>query len=232
MILGTICVRAGSKGVPGKNIRPLCGKPMILYTIDAAKKAAALDDIIISTDSEEAARLGKDAGINVPFMRPENLSNDRAGKWEVFKHALTEYEKVSNKSFEYLVDLDVTAPLKSSEDINAVIEFAKKHSDADLIYCGYEPDRNPYFTMVEINKSGYAELVKTSDTAIVRRQDAPEVYSLSSAVIVIKKEALLKYSHWTECKCKIFKLPRERAMDVDTELDFKFAEFLIQNKNN
>lgn len=232
MILGLICARAGSKGVPGKNLKLLAGKPLILHTIDEAKKCKMLDDIIISTDSEEITNIGKKEGISVPFKRPSDLSSDTAGKWDVFRHALLEYERTSNQTVDYLVDLDVTAPLKTNEDITSVINFALENPDADIVYCGYEPERNPYFTMVEINKDGNAMLVKTSETALVRRQDAPKVYSLSAAVLAIKRDALLKYDHWTEAKTKIFPLPRERAIDIDSELDLKIVECLMKIKNS
>lgn len=228
MILGTICARAGSKGIPGKNLKVLSGKPLILHTIDEAKKCNLLDDIIISTDSNEIAELGNKEGISVPFLRPAELSSDTAGKWEVFRHALLEYERSSNQKIDYLVDLDVSAPLKTSEDITSVIKFALDNPETDIIYCGYEPERNPYFTMVEINKEGNAELVKSTETAYIRRQDAPKVYSLSAAVLVIKREAILQFKHWTEAKTKIFPLPRERAIDIDTGLDFKIVECLMK----
>ncbi|CAN5667559.1 acylneuraminate cytidylyltransferase family protein [soil metagenome] len=230
MNLGTICARAGSKGVPGKNFKLLLGKPLIQYTIDEAKDCELLDDIIISTDSVEIAEIGRKSGIKVPFVRPPDLASDTAGKWEVFRHALNEYENIFGKKVEYLVDLDVTAPLKTSADISNAITFAKENPDADLIVCGYDPDRNPYFTMVEINSNGFAELSKNMDPPIVRRQDAPTVYSLSAAVYVVSRNALLKYKHWTQSKCKVFLLSRERAMDIDSELDFSIIECLLQKK--
>src|SRR5687768_2776041 len=103
MILGTICCRGGSKGVPGKNIRPLHGKPLVLYTIETARDSSLLDDLIISTDSEEIAEIGRKAGVFIPFMRPEHLSNDHASKWHVFIHAVEEYEKMTGKTVDYLV---------------------------------------------------------------------------------------------------------------------------------
>ena len=205
---------------------------MIQYTIDAAKGSSMLNDIIISTDSEKISEIGKKEGIKVPFIRPANLSNDSAGKWEVFRHALTEYEKLTNEKVDYLIDLDVTAPLKTCDDINNAINFAKENPDAELVVCGYEPDRNPYFAMIEINNKGFAEIVKTTDPPIVRRQDAPVVYSLSAAVYVVKREALLKYDHWTQTRCKVFPMPRERAIDVDSELDFRIVECLMNDSKN
>lgn len=230
MILGTICCRGGSKGVPGKNIKLLNGLPLISYTIYSAKKTKLINDLIISTDSIEIADIAKQFGAAVPFMRPSDLASDTASKWPVFIHAVEEYEKLTGKEVEYLVDLDVTVPLKSAEDIDGAIQLAMNNQDVDVVITGYEPERNPYFNMMEINEDGFAEIVKKSSKPIVRRQDAPQVYSLTPAAYVVKKSALYNFEHWSKAKCMIYPMPRERAIDIDTEIDFKIVEFLI-NQN-
>ena len=230
MILATICCRGGSKGVPGKNIKLLPVKPLIAFTIEAAKKSKLIDDIIVSTDDNEIANVAKAYGAKVPFMRPAELATDTASKWPVFIHAVETYEKLTGKTVEYLVDLDVTVPLKTAEDIDGAIELALSDINADVVITGYEPERNPYFNMMEVGDDGYAAIVKKSIVPIVRRQDAPIVYSLSPAAYVIKKEALYAYEHWSKARCKIFPIPRERAIDIDTGLDFKIVEFLMNNQ--
>ncbi|MCW3106785.1 MAG: Acylneuraminate cytidylyltransferase [Segetibacter sp.] len=227
MILGTICCRGGSKGVPGKNIRELKGKPLIVYTIDAAKKSSLIKNLIISTDDERIAAIGRQYGASVPFMRPAELASDTASKWPVFIHAVETYEKLTGETVDYLVDLDVTVPLKTSKDIDGAIELALNDTSADVIITGYEPERNPYFNMMEVGKDGYAEIVKKGERPIVRRQDAPLVYSLTPAAYVIKKSALYEFEHWSKARCKIHPIPRERAVDIDTEIDFKIVEFLM-----
>jgi CMP-N,N'-diacetyllegionaminic acid synthase len=227
MILGTICCRGGSKGVPGKNVRPLHGKPLILYTIETARASSLLDDLIISTDSEQIAEIGKNAGVNIPFMRPEHLSNDQASKWHVFIHAVEEYEKLTGKTVDYLVDMDVTVPLKTAADIDGAIKLALDNPETDVVITGYEPERNPYFNMMEEGENGYVSIVKRPAQPIVRRQDAPVVYSLTPAAYVVKKSALYNYRHWSEAKCRIFPMPRKRAVDIDTEVDFKIVEYLM-----
>jgi N-acylneuraminate cytidylyltransferase/CMP-N,N'-diacetyllegionaminic acid synthase len=227
MILATICCRGGSKGVPGKNIKPLKGKPLIAYTIESAKKSSLVNDLIISTDDATIADVAKQYGAAVPFIRPADLATDTASKWPVFIHAVEEYEKLTGKTVDYLVDLDVTVPLKTAEDIDGAISLALSDPSVDVVITGYEPERNPYFNMMEINKDGYAEIVKKADKPIVRRQDAPAVYSLTPAAYVVKKSALYDYEHWSKAKCKIYTMPRERAVDIDTEIDFKIVEFLM-----
>ena len=227
MILASICCRGGSKGVPGKNIRLLKGKPLIAYTIEVANSTPSIDDLIISTDAEAIAEVAKQYGAKVPFMRPAELASDTASKWPVFIHAVEMYEKLTGKTVDYLVDLDVTVPLKSGIDIDGAIKMALADETVDVVITGYEPERNPYFNMVEIGNDGFAEIVKKGAKPIVRRQDAPQVYSLTPAAYVVKKSALYEYEHWSRAKCKIYAMPRERAVDIDTEIDFKIVEFLM-----
>ncbi|MDB5248661.1 MAG: N-acylneuraminate cytidylyltransferase [Segetibacter sp.] len=230
MILATICCRGGSKGVPGKNIKNLKGKPLIAYTIESAKGSALIKDLIISTDDYTIAEVAKQFGASVPFMRPVDLASDTASKWPVFIHAVEEYEKLTGNAVDYLVDLDVTVPLKTSADIDGAIQMALNDPGTDVVITGYEPERNPYFNMMEVKENGFAEIVKKGERPIVRRQDAPAVYSLTPAAYVVKKSALYEFEHWSKAKCKIFPIPRERAVDIDTDIDFKIVEFLMDNK--
>ncbi len=230
MILATICCRGGSKGVPGKNIKLLQGKPLIAYTIEAAKESRYINELIISTDDEEIALTAKRYGAKVPFMRPAHLATDTASKWPVFIHAVETYEKISGETVEYLVDLDVTVPLKTAADIDGAIQLALDNPATDVVITGYEPERNPYFNMMETDADGYAQIVKKGKQPIVRRQDAPAVYSLTPAAYVVKKSALYEFEHWSKARCKIFPIPRERAVDIDTDIDFKIVEFLMNSK--
>lgn len=230
MILGTICCRGGSKGVLGKNIRPLNGIPLIVYTIATAKKSKYLNDLVVSSDSEDILNIAKENGIENTLVRSQELATDTASKWPVFINAVEEYERLSGKKVSYIVDMDVTVPLKTTDDIDKAIELALQSPEIDVVITGYEPERNPYFNMMEINGSGFAEMVKKTAKPIVRRQDAPKVFSLTPAAYVIKKEALYNYQHWSEAKCMISEMPRERAVDIDTELDFKLIEFLLNEK--
>lgn len=227
MILATICCRGGSKGVPGKNIKLLNGKPLIAYTIETAKQSSLINDLIISTDSLEIADVAKSFDANVPFIRPADLASDTASKWPVFIHAVETYEQLTGNTVDYLVDLDVTVPLKRPADIDGAIRMALDDLQTDVVITGYEPERNPYFNMMEIGRDGFATIVKKGSKPIVRRQDAPKVYSLTPAAYVVKKSALYQYNHWSNARCKIFEIPRERAVDIDTEIDFKIVEFLI-----
>jgi N-acylneuraminate cytidylyltransferase/CMP-N,N'-diacetyllegionaminic acid synthase len=230
MILATVCCRGGSKGVPQKNIKQLKGKPLIAYTIEAARQSLLINDLIVSTDSEQIAIIARELGASVPFMRPPDLSTDTASKWPVFIHAVEEYERQTGKIVDYLVDLDVTVPLKTAQDIDGAIKQALNNKETDVVITGYRPERNPYFNMMEVAENGFAKIVKKSNKLIVRRQDAPEVYSLTPAAYVIKKSALYDYEHWSKARCSIHPMPRTRAVDIDTEIDFKMVEFLMEQQ--
>ncbi len=228
-ILGTICCRAGSKGVKNKNVKLLCGKPLVAYTFETALSCTLPDDIIVSTDSEIVAQIARQYRVGFIINRPAELATDEASKWPVFIHALETYEKAKQVKVDYIIDMDATAPLKIKDDIEGAIETALKNIDADVIITAYEAESNPYFNMMEIDQHGFANMVKQANLPLACRQHAPPVYSLSPSAFAIKREALYKYNHWSEARCKLFIMPRERAVDIDTEMDFRFVEFLMQN---
>ena len=226
-ILGTICCRGGSQGVQEKNIRLVCGKPLLAYTVDEALKCSLLNDVIVSTDSPAIKKTATDAGIKYIIHRPAELATDTISKWPVFIHAVESYQQEKKISVDYIVDMDVTVPLKTKDDIEAAIKTAIANPMADVVITGYEPERNPYFNMMEMDANGFAHIVKQTTKPVVRRQDAPPVFSLTPAAYVIKKEALYKYEHWSLAQCIVHLIPRERAVDIDTENDLQFVEFLM-----
>jgi len=187
MILASICCRGGSKGVPGKNIRLLKGKPLIAYTIEVANSTPSIDDLIISTDDEAIAEVAKQYGAKVPFMRPAELASDTASKWPVFIHAVEMYEKLTGKTVDYLVDLDVTVPLKSGIDIDGAIKMALADETVDVVITGYEPERNPYFNMVEIGNDGFAEIVKKGRSRLLEDRMLRKFTALHPLPTLLKK---------------------------------------------
>lgn len=230
IIVGSICARGGSKGVPRKNLRSLYGKPLIVHTIECARLCPDLDRVVISTDDDEIAAVARQNGADVPFMRPAHLAQDDSSKWDVFRHLVETLEALNGQRVDVLVDLDTGVPLRQPEDISLCIRMLLE-SDADVVVTAYVPDRNPYFNMVEIDKGGYAVVSKPLDAPITRRQAAPEVYGLSPAVYAIRRDALWNFEHWALSKMKISLLPRERAVDIDTEVDFRFVEFLMESRD-
>ena len=222
MIVAAICARGGSKGVRRKNIRTIAGRPLIAFAIEQARSCGVVDRVIVSTDDTEIAQLAREYGAEIPFMRPADLARDDSAKWPVFQHLISTVEAQEDSHIEVLADLDVGSPLRSVQDIRGAIETLLA-SDADVVITGYPAERNPYFNMVE-ERGEYVQLVKSAGKTIGRRQDAPEVYSLSPAVFAMRRDFVMKAQHWSEGRVKIFTIPRERAIDIDCEIDFQFAE--------
>jgi CMP-N,N'-diacetyllegionaminic acid synthase len=228
-IVGAICARGGSKGVIRKNLRPLAGKPLIAHAIQCARACTLLRRVVVSTDDHAIADIAKEHGAEVPFIRPADLAQDDTSKWHVFQHLVKFLETMDGTRVDVLVDLDSGVPLRKPADVaHCVTQLLS--GDADLVVTAYEADRNPYFNMVELDGEGLAKIVKPSERPIVCRQEAPRVYSLSPAVYAIRRHALWQYEHWSEAKFQIYRLPRERAIDIDSELDFHLVEFLMQQQ--
>lgn len=226
MIVGAICARGGSKGVPRKNLRSLAGKPLIAHTIQCAQACPSLQRVVVSTDDTEIADVARRYGADVPFIRPAHLAQDDSPKWPVFQHLVQTLEHMTGQRVGMLVDLDTGTPLRQPADIVGCVEQLRA-GQAEVVVTAYEADRNPYFNMVELDLHGLARIVKPSAKPIARRQDAPAVYNLSPAVYAIARDALWTYEHWSEARLQIHVIPRERAIDIDSELDFRLVEHLL-----
>lgn len=228
MIVGAICARGGSKGIRRKNLRELAGLPLIAHTIKCALACPILDRVVVSTEDSEIAGVAESFGAEVPFLRPAALATDEAPKWHVFQHLATTLEEMWGTPLVAIVDLDTGVPLRIPGDVTASVEQLLDHN-ADVVITAYSPERNPYFNMVELDGSGRAHIAKPSASPITRRQDAPSVYSLSPSVFAINRRALVDYSHWSEGNVRLHIIPRERAVDVDTEMDFRVVACLMRD---
>ena len=229
-VLCTICVRGGSKGVKNKNIKGLNGKPLIAYTIEQAKASGLFEHIVISTDSDNIASIAKQYGAEVFFKRSEEMASDTAGKLDVIKDAFKRSEEYYNKTFDYLIDLDATAPLRSVEDIIDSFNQFKENSNDNLI-TAMPSRRSPYFNLVEQDKDGKVYLSKKLDSSVVRRQDAPKSYDMNASIYIWKRDIILNKNSLFLEKTGLYVMPEERSIDIDNELDFEFVEFLIGKKN-
>jgi len=229
-ILCTICARGGSKGVKNKNIKLINGKPLIAYTIEQAKKSGLFEHVVISTDSDEIAKISQEYGAEVFFKRNTKMSSDTAGKLEVIRDAFVRSEEYYNESFDYLIDLDATAPLRGVEDIiNSFKQFQKENND-NLI-TAMPSRRSPYFNLVEVDNSGKVTLSKTLETSVVRRQDAPKSYDMNASIYIWKKDTILNENSLFLENTGLYIMPEERSIDIDTELDYKFVEFIMKENN-
>jgi CMP-N,N'-diacetyllegionaminic acid synthase len=225
-IVATICARGGSKGVPRKNIRPLCGKPLIVHTIEIAQKCRLINRIIVSTDDREIAETARKAGAEVPFMRPKELAQDDTAKLPVIKHAI-QFLESQGYSPDIVVDLDPTSPLRTEKDIEACIRMVMA-GEADNVFSVTRASKSPYFNMVEII-DGKVRLVKQLDRPAKRRQDAPEVYDMNASIYVWKRDALMNNETIYLENTRIYLMPKW-AIDIDDETDFEFVEYMLSRR--
>ena len=224
-ILFLIPARGGSKGIPGKNIRTLLGKPLICHSIDQARAFADDCDICLSTDSDEIRSVAERYGLKVPFLRPAEFAMDNSGSYEVMIHALDYYKSIG-KEYSTLVLLQPTSPLRTTDDIKKAIQM--HNPDSDMTVTVTEATTNPYYNAFETDSDGYLHISK-GEGKYTRRQDAPQVYEYNGAVYVINTDSLRK-QRLGELKKRIpCIMPRERSVDLDSELDWQIAEILLRN---
>ena len=232
---GTIALipaRGGSKGVPRKNIRQLAGKPLIAYSIEIALSSSLVDRVVVSTEDDEIAEIARQYGAEVPFMRPAALAKDDSPEWLTWQHAIRSLSPDADGSeLEVLVCVPPTSPLRNVTDIDACIT-ALLGSDADLVMSVKEAERSPYFNMVALDDHGYATLAMTAPNRIDRRQDAPQLYDITTVAYAARPEFVLRSDSMFDGKVKTVLVPPERTVDIDTELDLAFAEFLLTNSRS
>lgn len=229
-ILITICARGGSKGIPGKNIKLLNGLPLLSYSIKTAQKFfnVCKADIALSTDSEEIRKVAQNFGLITDYLRPESLATDSAGKIAVISDLLIFEEKVTQKKYDFIIDLDVTSPLRTPEDIGSALLLLENSPAAYNIFSVSPANRNPYFNMVEINDEGYCRLVKHG-TSYNSRQEAPAVYELNASFYIYRREFFAEgFNSAITNRSLIWKMPHI-CFDLDHPLDFEFLSFLIEN---
>ncbi|MBT5935163.1 acylneuraminate cytidylyltransferase family protein [Sulfurimonas sp.] len=229
-VLCTICARGGSKGVKNKNVKEINGKPLIAYTIEQAKASQLFDHIVISTDSDDIANIAKEYGAEVFFKRSTEMASDTAGKLDVIKDTFVRSEEHYKKQYDYLIDLDATAPLRVVEDITKSFEQFLANDNDNLI-TAMPGRRSPYFNLVEVNEEGRVYLSKEFDNSIVRRQDAPKSYDMNASIYIWKRDAILNIKSLFMEKTGLYVMPEERSIDIDTPLDYEFVEFLMRKNN-
>lgn len=229
MILGTVCARGGSKGVPRKALRDIGGRSLLQRAIECGLACPSLDRLLVSTDDREIADLAVDAGAELPFIRPPELARDNTPKWEVFRHLVDWVETREGIKVDILVDLDVCVPLRIPDDVSACVGVLEG-CGPEVAVTAFEAHRNPYFNMVEETEGGLVRVVKELPAPVHNRQEAPKVYSLSPAVYAVRRSALRTWEHWSKAPLAVHVIPWERAWDIDTEIDLAFVEFLLERR--
>lgn len=228
-VLGAIFARGGSKGLPGKNIKKLAGKPLIAYAIELGKKISAIDRLIVSTDDDKIANIAREYGAEIPFMRPKELAADDSPELLSWQHAIREMQGRSGKKIDILVVIPTTSPLREVGDLECCLETLLT-SDADIVVAIKEAERNPYFNMLVLDKEGYASLPILGEGAFTHRQFTPKVYDITTIAYVAKAAYILETSSVLAGKVKTVIVPRERAIDIDNMMDFEIAEFLMERR--
>lgn len=219
-----IPARRGSKGIPKKNIKPLAGKPLILYSVETARQITDDSNICVSTDDPEIIEIVEKAGLKVPFIRPKELATDSTPTYDVILHALNFFEK-NNKFYDAIVLLQPTSPFRRKEHIqNSISIYTPK---LDLVVSVTETKSNPYYILYEEDTNGF--LFKSKNGNFTRRQDCPKVYELNGSIYIFNTKSLKEKSILEFKKIKKFLMDRIYSIDLDDELDWKFAEFLLQN---
>jgi len=225
-ILAIIPARGGSKGIPRKNIRLLCGKPLIAYTIEAALNSKLINRVFVSTEDEEITKVSKKYGAEV-ISRPTELAQDDTPSFPVFQHAIRHLEEVKDYHPEIIVVLQPTSPLRIVEDIDRAIEgFMESKYDSIVSVCEVE---HPPQWMYTLAGNRLKPLIKDGEN-VIRRQDAPKVYRLNGAVHVTSRDIMMKKNRVLGKDTGAYIMPLERSIDIDTELDFKLAELLMRER--
>lgn len=223
--LCSICARGGSKGVKNKNIRELLGKPLIAHSILQAKEAGLFDAVVVSSDSDLILEVAKEWGADYCIKRPDELATDQAAKIPVIRHCVQEAEKLLGYKVDIAVDLDATSPLRTVDDIQKAVLLLEEQQVSNII-TGMPARRSPYFNLVEENENGFVQLSKKPDKVIVRRQDSPKCFDMNASIYVWWRDKLFANDTVFFPDTKIYVMPEERSIDIDSELDFEFVEFI------
>lgn len=223
-ILGFIPARAGSKGLPGKNIRPLAGKPLIAYTIEAARRSGVFDYLLVSTDGEDIAEIARHAGADVPFMRPSNLATDTARGIDVLHHAMSWLED-RGKKFDCVMILQPTSPLRTAEDIIASLDLlVKRNAEAIVSVC--EVEHHPWWSNTLPENLCMKNFFKPGIP--VNRQELPEYYRFNGAIYLALWDFIRERENWFGSDTFAYVMPRQRSVDIDEEMDFLLAELILK----
>ncbi|MCZ8144136.1 cytidylyltransferase domain-containing protein [Flavobacterium sp.] len=222
-----IPARGGSKGVPGKNIRVLGGKPLIQHTIVAAQACFDSAVICVSTDAEDIKSLAEETGLNVPFLRPAALATDEAGSYEVILHALDFYAQQGYEA-DYVVLLQPTSPFRNAHHIREALTLFQE--ELDMVVSVKESKQNPYYNLFEESHEGW--LAPSKEAHYTRRQDVPPVYEYNGAIYIMATKALRKQPLNAFQKIKKYVMNEQSSHDIDSEWDWFLAEKIWEKYGN
>lgn len=227
--LAIIPARGGSKGLPGKNIKNLCGKPLIAWSIEVGLKSKYLDEVIVSTDSEEIADVAKKYGANVPFLRPKILANDTAPTFDTLKHAIDFCKNNLNKTYDYIVLVEPTSPLRTEYDIDNAIEQLFDSKASSIVGIGKTEDQNPAF-LIKKNENGFIYGYENKDMRVMRRQDINDVFFFEGTIYISKTDTLLDKETFYHSETIGYDVPKYKSLEIDDIDDFIMIEAIMKYK--
>jgi CMP-N-acetylneuraminic acid synthetase len=222
-----IFARGGSKGVPGKNIKKISGKPLIAYSIEIAKEIESIEKIFVSTEDDNISAIAREYGATV-IDRPPQLALDDSPEWLAWQHGVNWVREQGDK-FDVFLSLPTTSPMRNKYDIQNVLD--KLDSQTDVVLTMTPASRSPWFNMVTVNRDGYASLVKQNKNKIQRRQDAPSAYDLTTVAYATRPQFILSHDSVFDGRVRSVEIPPERAFDIDTELDWDIVEYMIRKSS-
>ena len=224
-----IFARGGSKGLPGKNILNMCGKPLLAHAISVAKDVGRIQHCFVSSDDDEILEIAKKYGA-IAIKRPDELATDNASEWLAWRHAIDVAESHISQKIDVFVSLPPTAPLRISDDVEKCIDAFNE--GADIVVTMTQSQRSPWFNMVCMKDNGEEiQLLTDGDKTVTRRQDAPTTFDMTTVAYVSSPEYIRNCKMW-DGRVKGVIIPQQRAVDIDTAVDFKLAEILMHERNN
>jgi N-acylneuraminate cytidylyltransferase len=218
-----IFARGGSKGIPGKNIKEICGKPLLAYAIEIAQQIESIEEIFVSTEDDKIAAVAKEFGAGL-ISRPIALAQDDSPEWSAWQHAVKWLEE-RGVNFDIFVSLPPTSPLRNKRDVTQCLTSFSE--GADLVVGITEAARSPWFNMVHKKDNDFIEVLLKSDNSYARRQETPTIFDMTTVAYVSRPEFIKQANGIFDGRVKGVEIPAERALDIDTELDFQIAEFLM-----
>lgn len=218
-----VFARGGSKGIPRKNLQILGDRPLIAYPIETALASGLFERVIVSTDDEEIATVANQYGAETPFMRPPELATDTVSEWLSWQHALNQTQKIYGLP-DIFVSLPATSPFRNVGDVVKCVERLCNNIATDIVITTKAAERSPYFNMVKQDPAGFVRLVIEPDNKIVRRQDAPKVFDVTTVAYAARPTFILRASEIWNGNVDMVEIPLERALDIDTPFDFYLAQ--------
>jgi N-acylneuraminate cytidylyltransferase len=227
-ILAIVPARGGSKGLPGKNIRPLLGLPLLAHTLALARLCPEIDQVIVSTDSPEIAKVAADYGAPVPFLRPPELARDDTPMWPVLRHALSEFERIDSRKFGSVLLIDPTTPARLPGDIAGAVSQLEADPSADGVIGVSVPEFNPFWVCV-VEREGYMRPLIPEGESYTRRQDLPTVYRINGTLYLWRREFFLaNETAWRHGRHRLQVVPEIRATSIDDQRDLDKIELFIR----